>query len=530
MALEKIEAKEAKARLQAALDGRAELAFLDVREAGQYGEGHPFFVVNLPYSGLERLAPLLVPRLATPLLLLDDGNGVSERAARRFAELGYREIAILDGGAPAWAAAGYGLFKGVNLPSKAFGELVEAELHTPSIPPERLADWLASDDPPLVLDGRSPEEFAKMALPGGRSCPNAELPYRLEALLDRPDRPVVVNCAGRTRSIIGAQGLLNAGFTNPVYALENGTQGWELAGMTLERGRAPERLPEPDAGARERARERAAMLRQRFGVPVEGAAALESWLDQSQRCGFLFDVRSAGEFESGHLPGARHAPGGQLVQATDLWVGVRGARILLCDDDGLRAATTAAWLRGMGHDARVLDLQVSEQAGLERGPEPQAPPRSVALPSIAPDRIDSSGWGEAPLYDLSGSMTHRKGHPAGARWANRARLEGVPEGALLTSSDPWQATLAAKDLIEAGRAPAALVFGPQEDWAAAGRPYEASPESPPDSDCIDFLFFVHDRHDGNLESARQYLAWETGLLARMDESEKAALMPPRPGD
>lgn len=43
----------------------------------------------------------------------------------------------------------------------------------------------------------------------------------------------------------------------------------------------------------------------------------------------------------------------------------------------------------------------------------------------------------------------------------------------------------------------------------------------PDARCIDFLFFVHDRHDGNKEAARRYLAWETNLIGQLDEQELA---------
>ena len=60
-------------------------------------------------------------------------NGRGERAAKALADIGYTDIRVLDGGAPAWAAAGFELFEGVNVPSKTFGELVEHDLQTPSI-------------------------------------------------------------------------------------------------------------------------------------------------------------------------------------------------------------------------------------------------------------------------------------------------------------------------------------------------------------------------------------------------------------
>ena len=54
------------------------------------------------------------------------------------------------------------------------------------------------------------------------------------------------------------------------------------------------------------------------------------------------------------------------------------------------------------------------------------------------------------------------------------------------------------------------------------------PGTPRDADCIDHLFFVHDRHDGNLEASRRYLEWELGLVDQLDEQERSVLRPPRP--
>ncbi|WP_459655385.1 rhodanese-like domain-containing protein, partial [Achromobacter xylosoxidans] len=59
---------------------------------------------------------------------------------------------------------------------------------------------------------------------------------RAHGLAPDPKTTIVVNCAGRTRSIIGAQTLINLGVPNPVYALENGTQGWYLADFELDHG------------------------------------------------------------------------------------------------------------------------------------------------------------------------------------------------------------------------------------------------------------------------------------------------------
>ena len=88
----------------------------------------------------------------------------------------------------------------------------------------------------VIVDGRTVAEFQKMNIPGGICCPNGELALRIGELVPDPKTKIVVNCAGRTRSIIGAQTLIDFGVPNPIVALENGTQGWFLAGLKLENG------------------------------------------------------------------------------------------------------------------------------------------------------------------------------------------------------------------------------------------------------------------------------------------------------
>ncbi|GAB7548274.1 rhodanese-like domain-containing protein [Cupriavidus sp. 8B] len=223
------------------------LALFDVREHGQYGEGHPFFAVPLPYSRLELDVARLAPRLAERIVLFDDGDGVAERAAQRLADLGYGNLTLLAEGAAAWAAAGYTLFRGVNVPSKTFGELVEHQQHTPRLSAAELVARRDSGEPLVLVDGRTFEEHQKMTIPGAHSLPNGELALRLAALVPDAQTTVVVHCAGRTRSIIGAQTLHNLGLPNPVLALENGTQGWYLAGHALEHGSQRRYPPAPAA-------------------------------------------------------------------------------------------------------------------------------------------------------------------------------------------------------------------------------------------------------------------------------------------
>jgi rhodanese-related sulfurtransferase len=512
-----IPAEVAKTRLH----GGSEIALLDVREHGQYGEGHPFLAVPCPYSRLENLVGALVPRTTAPVLLIDEGDGVAEKAAQRLTALCYGDVGWIAGGAPAWAAAGFALFKGVNVPSKTLGELVEEEWHVPMLPPETLDGWRAQGRSFRLFDGRPLGEYAKMTIPGARAMPNGELLHRLESAGAEEATPIVVNCAGRTRGIIGAAGLMLAGIDKPVFALENGTQGWALSGRALAHGSHPDPLPAEDA-AQSRARGQA--LAERFGIPwISGQEVLRLAADETRTL-YLLDVRLAEEFAAGSHPDAVHAPGGQLVQATDQWIGVRRARVVTACDTGLRATLAAFWLRQMGYEVYVLP-EIERQRGwrLARPARPKAPQMPV-LPEIAPAAAVMAVEAGAVLLDLRGSLAYRAGHLAPARWAIRPRLAdaGLRAGEpVCLIGDAEVTAMTALDLREMGVTRVAHVGGSPAAWKTAGLPVVASPDVPDDAAAIDYLFFVHDRHDGNLDAARRYLAWELGLTRQLDPAERA---------
>ncbi len=508
--------------LKNALHDGNELALLDVREEGQFGEGHLLFATPLPYSRLELGIGALVPRKSARIVLCDDGDGVAERGVKRLNAIGYADVSVLAGGNPAWAAAGFAIFKGVNVPSKLFGELVEHVYDTPRITVTELAQMKQRNEDFIIVDGRPFTEYNKMNIPGGICCPNAELPLRIRQLVNNPKTKIVVNCAGRTRSIMGAQTLLNFGIENPVVALENGTQGWVLADFELERG-ATRKYPEQiEAAALPGLQASAQRLLARFKVSTVTAHQVASWLSETNRSLYVLDVRTPEEFAAGSLPGAMHAPGGQLVQATDAWVGVRNARIMLADSEGVRAPVVAAWLKQLGCDVTVLE------GGVNSGLKLPAPPKATlpALPKISADELRQAlADNSCSAFYLGPSMNYRKQHVPGSRWSIRSRLvkdAGDAKRVVLITRDTDVAQAAAIDLKEAGITDVKLLEGGLATWTNAGYPLEASPGTPPDAECIDYLFFVHDRHLGNREAMKQYLAWETGLIKQLDDQDKAS--------
>ncbi|MFH1344429.1 MAG: rhodanese-like domain-containing protein [Pseudomonadota bacterium] len=347
---------------------REEIALLDLRHEAAFASGHPLFAANMAAGRIGLEAEARLPRKDVPVVVYDAGEGLVAQAADRLKELGYTNVRQLAGGLQAWQAAGYEIFQDVNSYAKAFGELVESRRHTPSLPADDVAALIASGANIAILDVRRFDEYATMNIPGSVSVPGAELVLRAGRAAPDPATTIIVNCAGRTRSIIGTQSLINAGVTNKVVALRNGTIGWTLAKQNLEHGASRR----GEVGAFEGAEANARDVAYRAGVRRLGVEETMALAAQPHRTLYRFDVRSAEEYAAGHIAGFRHYPGGQLVQEIDMAAPVRGARILLTDDRDVRADMTASWLAQMGWEVYVLDG--GYDGALEVGP-PQIIPK-----------------------------------------------------------------------------------------------------------------------------------------------------------
>lgn len=509
-------------QLKPLLRDGAELALIDVREQGVYFHEHLLFASCIPLSHLELRIADLLPRRTVRVVLCDGGDdGLAPRAAALLRQFGYSDVKVLDGGVRAWREAGYEVFSGVNVVSKAFGEYIEHRYDTPRLSAEDLAARVARGENLVILDSRPMEEYTNISIPGGVDCPGAELVYRVFDAAPDPDTLVVVNCAGRTRSIIGAQSLINAGIPNRVMALKNGTMGWQLAGLEVSRGQT-RHATDPTPAGLARARAAAAKVAENFGVDTIDLNGLRAWQSEcGYRTLYVLDVRTAAEFAASHLPGSRHAPGGQLVQATDEYIATRHARVVLVDSDGVRANMTASWLMQMGwQDVRVL--KDGAQALLEQGIVPPTLSGFVAAPVIEPRALQAELEGSgAVLLDLDTSLRFRRQHIPGARWAVRARLPevlaalGESPRIVLTSRDGLLAHYAAQDLHRLRpQWPVLVLQGGTQAWMQEGLPTANGAEGflcEPN----DIWYKPYEQVGGVRQAMENYLTWEVNLIPQI---------------
>lgn len=509
------------AALAALMRGTAPHAVLDLRERAAYERGHVFRATSLPRRLLETRLSALVPTRRTPIVLCDDDGALAALARPTLDEMGYAEVAALDGGLAGWRAAGRPLAQGLNVPSKVFGERVLHELAPPRIEPAALAARLARGDDLVVVDARTPEEYARGCVPGAWSLPGGELAWRVAEVCERPDTTVVVHCGGRTRSYLGVASLRRLGLPNPVVALENGTMGWELAGFTLERG-ASRWAPPASARSRALAAEASRRVVAEDSVPLVSPPALVARLAGRDGEGvYVLDVRTAEEFAAGHLPGATWAPGGQLIQATDEYVAVRAAGIVLVCDGSVRSVMTAAWLRRMGFpDVAVLagGLPAWSAAGgaVEAG-HPAAAPFGYEAARATVARVAPGPLAGATVLSVDSSDVYARGHVPRAGWLCRSRLEarivavapGRRRPLVVTCADGVQSTLAAATLGRAGYLAARVLEGGTRGWGAAGLPLETGPtrllDEPDD--------VVRKPYDRGRAAMAAYLRWEAALDA-----------------
>ena len=469
----------------------------------------------------------LVPYIGTRVVVCDDDGRRASLAATTLERMGYGSVAPLGGGIRRWSAEGLPTEWGTNVPSKEFGEKVQAQRHVPELTPEELHGRLQRGEKLVILDARTPEEHQGSCIPGSRSVPGGELVLRIADLVEDPDAPVIVHCAGRTRSIIGAETLRRAGLQN-VYALQNGTMGWVLAGLTLETGSPRLQLPGPSAEGAAAAEALAARIAAEESIPyltIEELRALTGKVLRENA--YFIDVRTKEEYVQGHIPGFQWFPGGQAVQRADDVVAVRhGHHIVFSCDGRARATMTASWYRQMGFPGvSVVGGGASAWAAhggpLERGMPEERPVGYEEAQGkarlLSPQRLQAA-LKEAPAPAVVFVDTSRDfsiGHVPGSHWAPRGWLEltiaavaASKEAPLVvTCSDGFQSTLAAATLQELGYQNLAMLDGGMAAWRGSGLPIESGLRNL----AVEPEDVVTMGTERSREEMLHYLAWEEEL-------------------
>jgi rhodanese-related sulfurtransferase len=514
------------AALKAALHDGKEIALLDARDEVPYDARHILMASCVPLSRLEMLIDACVPRRSTRVVWCDGGEGHAERAAQRMASFGYSDVSVLQGGIAAWEGAGYRIYSGVHVPSKAFAEVVEHQAGTPWITAEELKALIDAKADIALFDSRSYDEFHGNSIPTAINVPGAELVYRFADLVPSEKTTVIVNCGGRTRSIIGAQSLINAGVPNRVVSLKNGTQAWHLAGYEVLKG-STARPPAVTARGQAAARAASDRIVERFGIERVDAPTLARWQkDSAQRTLYVFDVRDPEDYAAGHIPGMKNVPGGQLVQETDRHAATWGARVVLVDDDGVRAVMTAHWMKQMGWDASAMTVDM-RASGKETG---AWKPKVLGLDGERVATIDAITLrqrmhaGGVNVVDVDWSRDYRDGHIPGAWFALRSCLQSAlqqlpsADTLVFTSSDGVLARLAAADAQRLTSTPVLALEGGTASWRQAGfqlEPGATRMATAPD----DIRLRAREQEGGVEEAMRAYLSWEIDLADQMAEDD-----------
>jgi rhodanese-related sulfurtransferase len=513
-------------------DGK-EIAIIDPREEGVFGEAHLLYAVNLPLSKLELNIFRMIPRKSTRIVLTDGGEGTSERAAVKLNEFGYGNVAILDGGYPAWKKAGYEIFSGMSVEGKAFGEWITVHYQTPTMTPEQVQERISKGEKVLILDSRPSNEYVNMNIPGSINVPVSELVFRFFQLGVSPDTLVVVNCAGRTRSLIGAQTLINAGIPNKVAAMRGGTMAWQMAGLPLEHG-TTRHAPEPWGANLQKAMQTAQKVADRYGVKVISAKQLDAYKADQDRSLYIIDLRTPDEYRAGHRSDSTYGWGVQLVQGMDKYAATHKARVVLIDNYMVRALMTASWMVQADWPETYVLADPFEGVSLDTGDYKPLVPGSeqVSLPRIKASELNTQLQAKkTTVIDVADSLSYKKGHIPGAWFAIRSRLDEalrkIPQSSnlVVTGDDSALVALTARDLAKISGRPVSILEGGNTAWRKASLPvtpgFENLATKTDDIFLQPFLWGQFEPMSPEFkQAANAYFEWELQLPGRLERAKE----------
>jgi len=451
-----------------------EICLLDVRYQEEFTQEQIIASINIPFDTLDIEVSLRAPNQSVPIVIVAGDEVTATAAADLLMRLGYKDVGILKDGIRAWKDQGHPVFQDMNAESKAFGEFVEHAYDTPNIGPEELFEALQNNWDGVIIDCRPTREHVFSHIPGAIHIPGGDIFQKLEQVTGNENRPVVVHCGGRTRGIIAAQGVVNAGFRNPVQVLTNGTMGWHLCGYELEHGMNAAPVDEKSNNAAGGSSPIYENKLESLNVTELDLAALQEMIaDRDKRSVFVFDLRPQ-DAPGANTSVARHVTAGQLLQATDQFVGVRGARVVLVDDDVVRAKITASWLQQMGwRDAYTHMIEADTGKILNA-----IAPKENAYTNV--ERIDVAKskklvkQGNATIIDVSQSHEYLAGHIPGAGFCPRGQLPKIIAGLqdsfeifIITAKNLELSLAAANDMLAENLKILALENG-NDAWTAVG--------------------------------------------------------------
>ena len=234
------------------------------------------------------------------------------------------------------------------------------------------------------------------------------------------------------------------------------------------------------------------------------------WQQDPSRTLYLLDVRTREEFEKDRIAGARHAPGGQLVQAADEYVGVRNARVVLIDPERVRAVMTASWLNQMGWpDVYVLE----GEEGLAR----ESGPRKAAVSGFKPWTMVRRAC-EARCSTSRPACASAAGtFPARGGWC----VHALPKPRRRSARQAPDSHLGGRRACASRRAGGVALCGRKRRYASstaatpAGRARGRAGIERATTATDDVWYKPYDHGSDYEKHAREYLSWEVALVEQI---------------
>jgi len=188
--------------------GDAGAQILDVRDAAEYAKGHMAGSINIGLGGQYATWAGSLLNSTRPIVIIAE-PGREQEAALRLGRIGFDHV------------KGY-LRDGME----ALADRPDLVWATERVSAPMLAEELASPNPPLVVDIRTPREWSAKHIGESINLPLSQLQQRIDEV--PRSRRIAIHCAGGYRSSIAASILNQHGITN-LIELAGGIAAWEAA-------------------------------------------------------------------------------------------------------------------------------------------------------------------------------------------------------------------------------------------------------------------------------------------------------------